>query len=634
MEAHGFPFSKIIDIDQGAREHYHVPKYQREYTWSKPQWEKLLQDIDENDLGYFMGSIICVKDRDFFVHRDELIYEVVDGQQRLTTLSLLMMAIYKRLSELKGNVSFEENEDQQDFVNTITSLKNKLVKKKKDFREGEPGGFIEAKWMCFCRVQPSSQNHNLEDYLFILSELGLINKRPRPHYCTLRTMYKAFDHFQRNIPNDADSLLSLVSKINQLKFVYISVGSQADAFTLFETLNNRGVPLSAIDIIKNKMLSEMERQHQTDIDESYDMWQEIIRALPDTGVQERFLRHFYNTFKVNENIRIEGVTRATKSNIIIIYENLIKRGAQSIFEQLRSKAKIYSQMINRDLIDEPKIVSSLTDMAYIGAAPAYQVLLYIFSLDSQCFTESDFKQKAIDLLSKYHVRRNVTDIPPTRDLDQLHIDLIEKLHRKVQSEEKLTIDFFEQELLAGKGKPAPLEKFSNSLENGLYASNPWMSRYLLIKLDSLYHTREYNPDLWARDDKGRLIWTVEHIFPQNDKISPEWIQMIGDGDKQTAEEVHEKYVHCLGNLTLSGYNSALSTASFSKKQELYKDRTFLGHKINIGYRNGLALNNLNFTIDGQVMNLATAPTWRKEMIISRTKVMTDMLVDLYKFRDE
>ena len=62
MIAHSLPFSKIVSSDQGAREHYHVPKYQREYSWGKRDWERLLNDIDENDTGYFMGSVICVRE--------------------------------------------------------------------------------------------------------------------------------------------------------------------------------------------------------------------------------------------------------------------------------------------------------------------------------------------------------------------------------------------------------------------------------------------------------------------------------------------------------------------------------------------------------------------------------------------
>ena len=207
MNAHSMAFSKIISIDQGAREHYHVPKYQREYTWGKWNWEQLIQDIDENPPGYFMGSIICVKDGDAGSPGDELIYEVVDGQQRLATLSLMMAGIYKRLEELEGSLEFEEKEDDDDFRNTLASLRNKLVKKKKDFRTDELGGFIEKSRMCFLRVQPSSQNHNLEDYRYILSEIGLLEEQSRPRYCGVRSMYKAYRYFKEQIPTDVDELL-------------------------------------------------------------------------------------------------------------------------------------------------------------------------------------------------------------------------------------------------------------------------------------------------------------------------------------------------------------------------------------------------------------------------------------------
>src|SRR5881394_1313124 len=127
MTAVSYPFSKIINIDQGAREHYHVPKYQREYTWGRREWERLLLDIDENDQGYFMGSLICVKEASIEAPNDELIYEVVDGQQRLATLSLLIMAIYGRLKDLDAPTVFPDPDDCENFRATLSSLKNKLV---------------------------------------------------------------------------------------------------------------------------------------------------------------------------------------------------------------------------------------------------------------------------------------------------------------------------------------------------------------------------------------------------------------------------------------------------------------------------------------------------------------------------
>jgi len=105
-----------------------------------------------------MCPIICVSDGYADSPGDEIIYEVVDGQQRLATLSLMMMAIYQRLNELREGLDFEDDEERQDFENTLSSLRKKLVKKKRhgDYRSEELGGWIEQSKMCFLRVQPSS----------------------------------------------------------------------------------------------------------------------------------------------------------------------------------------------------------------------------------------------------------------------------------------------------------------------------------------------------------------------------------------------------------------------------------------------------------------------------------------------
>lgn len=633
MNATDLGFSKIINIDQGAREHYHVPKYQREYTWGKRDWERLVQDIDENDPGYFMGSIICVKDGEPDSPGDELIYEVVDGQQRLATLSLMMMAIYQRLNELREGLTFEDEDDRQNFENTLASLRNKLVKKKRqgDYRQGEPGGWVEQSKMCFFRVQPSGQNHNLEDYRYILGEIGVIKAREKPRYHGNRSICRAYRYFQDAIAEDVPSLLSLVSKINQLKFVYISVDTQADAFTLFETLNNRGVPLSAIDIIKNKMLAEMERQHQVNIDASYEQWQEIITAIPDASDQERFLRHFYNAFRWDSTIRIEGIPRAIKSKIIAIYETLIKANAQEVFGTLCQKAALYGKLIDPENNGYDRdLRNRLTDLVRVYAAPSYQVLLYLFSLSGDAFGEPDFLSRAIDLLRRYYVRRNVTDYPGTRSLDQIHMDQVAACQTHINAGERLSFEFFRETLLV-PGKFAARATFEDALRGSMYSTNTWMTRYLLVKLDEAHHTREYAPDLWARNDKGIHVWSVEHVMPQSERIASEWVDMVADGDEQRARQIHEKHVHRLGNLTLSGYNSKLATAPFDKKQALAENRRFLGHQINIGYKNGMALNKLAFAVDGQQFSLADAPRWTADMIEARTDRMVKMLLDMYTF---
>src|SRR5208283_1471654 len=183
MQAYSMPFSTVINIDQGARDHFHVPRYQREYAWRRKEWEQLLNDIDENDPGYFMGSLICVNDGSDPAPGCELIYDVVDGQQRLITLSLLLMALYDKLTKKLDGHSFEDDEEKEDAQRTLGSLQGKLLKRKKEPRPGERGGISVGRKVYFLRVQPSAQNHNLEDYRYILSEVGLLEGQPKPPYC-------------------------------------------------------------------------------------------------------------------------------------------------------------------------------------------------------------------------------------------------------------------------------------------------------------------------------------------------------------------------------------------------------------------------------------------------------------------
>src|SRR5712671_1287677 len=126
MQAHDMPLTKLINVDQGAREHFHVPKYQREYTWRRWQLEQLLNDIEDNDPGYFMGSIICVNDAQTLSSGDEIIFEVVDGQQRLTTLSLLLATIYYKLSEAMPSYIADE-QDKEEARSALTNIRAKLI---------------------------------------------------------------------------------------------------------------------------------------------------------------------------------------------------------------------------------------------------------------------------------------------------------------------------------------------------------------------------------------------------------------------------------------------------------------------------------------------------------------------------
>jgi uncharacterized protein with ParB-like and HNH nuclease domain len=625
-------FANLIGIE-GNQWHYHIPRFQREYIWKKLNWSKLIEDIYENDPGHYMGSVICVHDTSELSPENELIYEVVDGQQRLTTISLLLAAIYSKLTNEVVQKDAEIAKDDE-YIIKLNSIRQRLIKKVNIEGKKLPWGVFKAgKQAYYLRVQPSTQDSNLDDYRYILGEIGMTPELSYPKNCGNRRIYRAYRYFRNHIPDELTGLYDLLGRIYRLSFIHISEASQSKAFLLFETLNYRGVPLSAIDIIKNKMLATLESKHAVKIEDSYDEWQEILDNLPLDSDQDRFLRQFYNAFKFNPNIKIESVTRATRSNIITIYENLIKKDAKGVFEQFIEKSRVYNQLIEPELYETSLVTEPLVHLERIGAVPSYTFLLYLFSLGEDCFADPDILEKTVELLCKYYFRRNITDFPNTRDLDSINIDLVEQCQKRISAGEKITYKLISKAILTGKGSPSSIETLSELLSDNLFYNNEYMARYALTKLDEASHTREYSPDLWARNEKGLYAWTVEHIFPQGKNIPAHWVDTVAGGDKEKAEQFQGELVHCLGNLTLSGYNSKLSNQSFQKKQSKAVANVF-GKRIQIGYKNGLALNNIEFQVRNETTTLAETKEWKREHIKARNKVMVDMLVELFKFENE
>ena len=164
-----YPISSIFEKDTKA--YFVIPKYQREYTWTTLQWKDLFDDLCENDEGYFIGSIICINNSDDGLGK--IPFEVIDGQQRLTTISLLLTAIYNTLVKYKT----EMNDDQQ---SEIVFLRKRLV------QPLSPNNLM---------LVPQKQNHNDEDYATIMSDNGLIEKTKKAANFGNRKLSKCYKYF-------------------------------------------------------------------------------------------------------------------------------------------------------------------------------------------------------------------------------------------------------------------------------------------------------------------------------------------------------------------------------------------------------------------------------------------------------
>lgn len=254
---------------------YEVPKYQREYSWTKNEWDALVDDLLAAEGEHFLGTIICINTTSEALAGSTL--ELVDGQQRLTTLSLLLAAIYDLL---RGHHSEFDDDD----IAQLSNLRRRLARK-------DPQGIWRA------RLTPQVQGSNLPDYLNVLRQAGLELDAPKVQWLGVRRVKKCFTHFQYRIrdmgPDTIANSRDLLQRLEQAVVVKIEVDSHADAFTLFESLNNRGMALTPIDLIKTSLLKQADSG--MGIDKAFAEWNELLADISDDyGAQERFFRHYYN----------------------------------------------------------------------------------------------------------------------------------------------------------------------------------------------------------------------------------------------------------------------------------------------------------------------------------------------------
>lgn len=568
---------------------YRIPPYQREYSWHKAHWEDLFEDLIEADGAHFLGTIITL-DRTTDTLEGNILH-VIDGQQRLTTLTLLLAAVYSVLKE-----HLEELDD--DTRTDLTNLGRQLVRK----ADAQP------------RVTPQRQGHNLSDFRKVLEEAGLpIEGEWKPYYPS-RRIAKCYRYFRSAIQKlaetdeitEPEAALRVHEAALQAVIVKIEVASHADAFVLFESLNNRGMPLSPVDLIKNHLLAESEKKRVMNVDEAFKHWNDMLTSLGDSyAVQERFLRHYYNAFK-SELPDVANASVATKSSLIRIYETLLEQDLKRVVDALVEASKVYGRINCVVELDQPTSLDrAFQRLMRAQGAPSYVLLMWLMSKQGELELSDGQIESVVDRLTSFFVRRNLTGYPPTYALAKLFMTTTDAVGN-ARGDEVLAV--VGERLNAVS---ATDEEFRSRLMGRIYEENTDVARFVLATLAEDAMTKETTVDLW-RQEKNHFVWTIEHILPQGENLPLAWQEMLGG--KEVAAQIQEEHRHRLGNLTITAYNSNLGNKSFPEKRDRQDSKGRY-----IGYRNGLSLN----------AELANRAAWTAGDIDERTAALAAKVIERF-----
>jgi uncharacterized protein with ParB-like and HNH nuclease domain/predicted transport protein len=512
MEANQANFLGFLE----GKKQFVIPIYQRSYSWTIKQCEQLWDDIvsagsDESVRGHFIGSIVYIKKGIYQVTSIPQLL-VIDGQQRLTTLSLLLSALGNIIENSQLDLSVTKEEIMDSY------LINKYEK-----------GNLHYKIM-LTKVDKDTLIQILED-----KELSTnYSKRINENY--------AF--FEGKIRSSKIDLMTLYYGICKLMIVDISLDSEKDNPQLiFESLNSTGLELSQADLIRNYVLMGLQSEQQESLYNDYWYPMEQSFGQVDYVAQfDRFMRD-YLTVKTGTIPKMREVYDSFKAYA----KDGKSESIQDIVEDIYQYSKYFVNMALEK--EENKDLNQIfSDINTLKVDVAYPLLLELYAdYADNILNIDDFKQ-ILKFVESYVFRRAICGIP-TNSLNKTFSTLTRAID-----------------------KTNYLESFEISLYNKKtyrrFPSNDEFGQELLVK--DIYNLRLRNHLLTKLENYNRkekvdvAEYTIEHIMPQNKKLSDAWKNELGDGWK----EIQEKYLHTIGNLTLTGYNSELSDRTFIEKRDM------------------------------------------------------------------
>lgn len=495
-----------------------IPIYQRTYSWTERECLQLWDDVlragkDDSVAAHFMGSIVYIEQGLYQVTTMSPLL-VIDGQQRLTTVMLMLEALARRLGDSEPVPGF-----------SAKRLRNYYLLNPEE--DGELG---------FKLLLTQTDKQTL---------LALLQQKPLPTEASLR-IQENFTLFEEWMSRLGEDLAAFCKGLAKLVIVDISLSREQDNPQLiFESMNSTGRELSQADLIRNFVLMGLEPGHQTRLYQEHWRPMELAFGQEAYGAHfDRFMRH-YLTVKTGEIPRVGEVYEAFKR-----YAREQERAGVEVDElvaEVREFAGYYCAMALDQELDK-ELRAAFRDMRELRVEVAYPFLLELYQdYAVGVLARADFVS-AVTLVESYVFRRAVCAIP-TNSLNKTFATLARGL-KKDRYLESLKAQLL---LLPSYRRfPSDAEFQSALMERDLY--NFGNRSYWLRRLEN-HGRKELVP-------VGE--YTIEHILPQNENLSQKWRDDLGP----EWQRVQATYLHTLGNLTLTGYNAEYSDRPFLQKRDI------------------------------------------------------------------
>lgn len=500
-----------------------IPIYQRTYSWTERECRQLWDDIirtgtNDEVSAHFVGSIVYIEKGLYQVTSQSPLL-IIDGQQRLTTMALLIAAVAEMLEKLP--------EDKREPVD----------------------GFSPRKLRNYYLINPEEDGERR--YKLILSQtdrdslIAIVagNEQPKEYSRRIEENYTFFKTWILECKGD---LTPLCKGIAKLVVVDISLSRDQDNPQLiFESMNSTGRELTQADLIRNFILMGLEPVLQTSLYEKYWRPMELDFGQEAYGTHfDGFMRH-YLTLKTGEIPRMDSVYDAFKDHARS--PKIAKAGIESLVADIRGFACYFCAMALGAEIDSD-LKLAFHDLRELKVDVAYPLLLELYHDYSKGLLSKQDFAATVRLVEAYVFRRAICNIP-TNSLNKTFATFTKAL-KKDRYLESIQAHLL---LLPSYRRFPDDEEFNRELQGRDLYNFPRRS-YWLRRLEN--HKRKERVNVEE--------YTIEHIMPQNEKLSKAWKDSLGEDWKR----IHDTYLHTIGNLTLTGYNSEYSDRSFPEKRDM------------------------------------------------------------------